>query len=268
MTSSPCGWISPDWPAPPGVHAVTTTRSGGESQVPYASLNLGTETGDTPATVARNRARVRSLLRLEREPCWLDQVHESNAVPAAHYNRAPRADASVGKAGSPPCVVLTADCLPVVLCDTSGTRVGVAHAGWRGLANGVIASCIALMDRPGRELLAWLGPAIGPESYEVGPEVRDACLAAAPGAGRAFVPSPGNMGRWLANLYAIAACQLETLGVKRIHGGGFCTHGDGNRFFSHRRDGMTGRFATLVWIQDFNRERHDAGARSAPTNRA
>ena len=250
MTASPVGLIAPDWPAPPSVRAITTTRSGGESASPYDSLNLGIGTGDTPAVVARNRARVRTSLGLDHDPCWLDQVHGSNVVRAARYVCAPRADASIGEAGSPPCVVLTADCLPVVLCDTSGTRVGIAHAGWRGLASGVIARCIEFMDRPGRELLAWLGPAIGPESYEVGSEVRDACLAAAPGARSAFVPSPARTGHWLANLYAIAACQLASLGVGHTYGGGFCTYGDKRRFFSHRRDGVTGRFATLAWVHD------------------
>ena len=258
MNAGRPGWITPSWPAPPGVRTVTTTRSGGESRASYASLNLGIGTGDIPATVARNRARVLSALGIEHEPCWLDQMHGSLVVRAGRYDCAPRADASVGDAGSPPCAVLTADCLPVVLCDTTGTRVGIAHAGWRGLASGVIASCIALMERPGRELLAWLGPAIGPESYEVGPEVREACLAAAPGAQLAFVPSPSGMGRWLADLYAIATRQLESLGVERIYGGGFCTYRDKSRFFSHRRDGTTGRFATLAWIHDSSRSPHDA----------
>ena len=253
MTGTRPGWILPNWPAPPNVRTVTTTRSGGESRSPYASLNLGAGSGDTPATVALNRARVRSALGFEHEPCWLEQVHGSNVVPAARYDCAPRADASVGEAGSQPCAVLTADCLPVVLCDTSGTRIGIAHAGWRGLASGVIASCIAFMGRPGREILAWLGPAIGPESYEVGPEVRDACLAAAPGAGSSFVSSPTRKGQWLANLYGIATHQLESLGVERVYGGGFCTYRDKHRFFSHRRDGITGRFATLAWIHDSSR---------------
>lgn len=264
MIASPPGWIDPNWPAPPGVCAVTTTRSGGESRPPYASLNLGAGTGDAPAAVAGNRARLRSLLGLEHEPCWLEQVHGSVVVRAARYDRAPRADASVGEPGSPPCAVLTADCLPVVLCDRSGTRIGIAHAGWRGLANGVIASCVGFMDRPGHELLAWLGPAIGPESYEVGPEVRDACLAATPGARPAFVPSPMHTDRWLADLYAIAACQLQFLGVSRVHGGGFCTFGDRSRFFSHRRDGTTGRFATLAWIHDS----HDGRGQSGTTRTA
>ena len=257
MTACPLRWIAPEWPAPPGVHVVTTTRSGGESGAPYASLNLGTGTGDAPAAVARNRARIRSSLDLGTEPCWLDQVHGANVVRAMRYDHAPRADASVGEAGSPPCAVLTADCLPVVLCDTAGTRVGIAHAGWRGLAGGVIARCVDFMERPGRDLLAWLGPAIGPESYEVGPEVRDACLAATPGARSAFVPSPAGMGRWLADLYAIATRQLESAGVERVYGGGLCTFADESRFFSHRRDGTTGRLATLAWI-------HGHGARRGP----
>ena len=268
MIASNLGWIAPNWPAPPGVRAVTTTRSGGESRSAYASLNLGAGTGDAPAAVARNRARLRSLLGFEHEPCWLEQVHGSIVVRAQRYDAAPRADASVGESGSPPCAVLTADCLPVVLCDTSATRIGIAHAGWRGLANGVIARCVDFMDRPGRELLAWLGPAIGRESYEVGPEVRDACLATAPGARPAFIPSPARTGRWLADLYAIASCQLESLGVRRIYGGGFCTYRDRSRFFSYRRDGPTGRFATLAWIHAPGRNPHDGRERSGTTRMA
>ena len=247
MTAPRLAWITPSWPAPPAVCAVTTTRSNGTSRAPYASLNLGAGTGDAPAAVARNRALVRSALGLAHEPCWLDQVHGSDVVPAARYDSPPRADASVGDAGSPPCAVLTADCLPVVLCDTSGTRVGIVHAGWRGLAGRAIERCVAAMERPGRDLLAWLGPAIGPGSYEVGPEVRAACLAADPGAREAFVPSPA--GRWLADLYAIATRRLESLEVPRVYGGGFCTRRDADRFFSHRRDGVTGRFATLAWVR-------------------
>ena len=272
MTASRLAWITPDWPAPPAVRVVTTTRSGGVSRAPYASLNLAAKTGDVPTAVARNRMMVVSTLGFDREPCWLDQVHGSDVVRAARYATAPQADASVGDAGSPPCAVLTADCLPVVLCDVAGTRIGVAHAGWRGLAGGVIERCVAAMERPAGELLAWLGPAIGAESYEVGPEVREACLAADPGAWRAFAPrapdrdeggpltpnrSEGGppappaprADRWLADLYGIAGRRLESLGIERVCGGGFCTFRDADRFFSHRRDGVTGRFATLAWIQ-------------------
>ena len=261
-SADPPGWITPDWPAPPGVRAVTTTRSGGESRSAYASLNLGNGTGDSPAVVARNRSRLRSSLGLGQEPCWLRQEHGAVVVRAAHHHRAPRADACVGEPGSPACVVLTADCLPVVLCDAAGTRVGVAHAGWRGLARGVIARCVGFMDRAGSELLAWLGPAIGQQFYEVGPEVRDACLTATPEAGVAFVPSLAHERRWLADLYAIASCQLGAMGVTRIHGGGFCTWADRRRFFSHRRDGTTGRFATLAWIEDEHRRPCDDRAQA------
>ena len=248
MTASRPAWITPDWPAPPAVRAVTTTRSGGVSRAPYASLNLAAGTGDAPSAVARNRAMVVSALELDHEPCWLDQVHGSSVVRAARYATAPRADASIGDAGSPPCAVLTADCLPVVLCDVAGTRAGVAHAGWRGLAGGVIERCVAAMERPAGELLAWLGPGIGAGSYEVGPEVRAACLDADPGAWRAFPSAPGAE-RWFADLYAIARRRLESLGIERVYGGGLCTRRDPERFFSHRRDGVTGRFATLAWIQ-------------------
>ena len=251
-------WITAAWPAPPGVRTVATTRSGGASRAQYDSLNLGTGCGDVDAAVAHNRTRLVSSLGIEREPCWLEQVHGSEVVRASRYDRAPRADASVGVAGSPPCVVLTADCLPVVLCDRAGTRVGIAHAGWRGLAGGVIASCIAAMDRPGRELLAWLGPAIGPGAYEIGPEVRNVLAEAAPGARHAFVPSPSTTDRWLANLYALAASQLQSLAVEHVFGGGFCTYRDAGRFFSYRRDGATGRNATLVWIDESGGRPSDA----------
>lgn len=264
MTARPIEFVAPAWPAPSSIRAISTTRTGGESSLPYDSLNLGMGTGDAPLVVARNRARVRTSLGLDHDPCWLNQVHGARVVRAQRYDCTPQADASVGTAGSPACVVLTADCLPVVLCDTSGTRIGIAHAGWRGLASGVIPRCIEFMDRPGHELLAWLGPAIGPASYEVGPEVRDACLAAAPGAEHAFVPSRARAGHWLASLYAIAARQLALLGVRRTYGGGFCTYDDKRRFYSHRRDGVTGRFATLAWVRDSGpepqaaRERFDA----------
>ena len=260
MSTRRLEWITPDWPAPPSVRSVTTTRSGGASRVPYASLNLGAGTGDAPGAVADNRAQMLAALGIGHDPCWLRQVHGAEVVSAAHFDRPPPADACVGRPGSPPCVVLTADCLPVVLCDASGTRVGIAHAGWRGLRAGVIARCVAAMQRPRRELLAWLGPAIGPASYEVGPEVRESILAAEPGARSAFAPSAPGADRWLADLYEIAVRQLESLGIHRIYGGGFCTYRDRERFFSYRRDGTTGRFATLIWIQDTSRQPTDGGS--------
>ena len=250
MSAPRLRWITPDWPAPPAVRTVTTTRYGGVSRGPYASLNLGAISGDAPSAVADNRARVLAALGIETEPCWLRQVHGVNVAPAAHFDNPPQADASVGGPGSPACVVLTADCLPVVLCDLSGTRVGIAHAGWRGLAAGVIARCVDAMQRPGLELLAWLGPAIGPASYEIGPEVREAILSAHPTARSSFAPSPSGGDRWLADLYGVAVRQLESLGIDRVYGGRFCTYRDKSRFFSFRRDGTTGRFATLVWIRD------------------
>ena len=228
------------------------------SRVPYASLNLGAGAGDAAAAVADNRARVLAALGVEREPCWLRQVHGASVVSAANFAHPPNADACVGGLGSPPCVVLTADCLPVVFCNESGTRVGIAHAGWRGLAAGVIARCYDAMQCPGHDLFAWLGPAIGPESYEVGPEVREAILSIQPGARSAFAPSPSGGDRWLADLYRIAAHQLQSLGIQRIHGGDFCTYRDEDRFFSYRRDGTTGRFATLAWIQDSGESQRDS----------
>ncbi|GAB4289831.1 MAG: peptidoglycan editing factor PgeF [Thiohalomonadaceae bacterium] len=234
--------ILPDWPAPSQVHACATTRLGGVSTGPYASLNLGDQVGDDPACVAENRARLRDELQLPAEPLWLTQVHGV----AVAEGRGGCADASVAFAPGTVCTVMTADCLPLLLCDRAGTRVAAVHAGWRGLLAGVIEAAVARLGVPAAELLVWLGPAIGPQAFEVGDEVRTAFTAEDTAATAAFRPSPG--GRWLADIYALARLRLARCGVNVVHGGGLCTFSDAARFYSYRRDGVTGRMASLIWL--------------------
>jgi YfiH family protein len=235
--------IVPDWPVPNTVRALVTTRQGGASVGPYASLNLGTAVGDDPARVAENRSRLRQLLPAE--PRWLRQVHGSRVVRAETVAEPVEADASVTVLPDVVCVVQMADCLPVLLASRDGGAVGAAHAGWRGLAAGVVERAVAALGRSPSELVAWLGPAIGPEAFEVGDDVRDVFLRHDPAAAGAFVAV--REGKWLADLYALARMRLAACGVHDVHGGGRCTFREAARFFSHRRDGVTGRMAALVW---------------------
>jgi YfiH family protein len=236
--------ITPDWPAPANVRAFTTTRRRGRSRGPYADLNLADHVGDDPVAVAANRGRLR--LYLPTAPHWLKQVHGTRCVVAEELAPGTEADASVSFAPSTVCAVLTADCLPLLLCDAAGTVVAAAHAGWRGLAAGVIESTVAAMDRPGDELLAWLGPAIGPAAFEVGDDVRDAFVAHDHAAARAFMPH--GAGKWLCDIYELARWRLAALGVHRVFGGDLCTFEDAGRFYSYRRDGATGRMASVIWL--------------------
>ncbi|RLJ62852.1 peptidoglycan editing factor PgeF [Sulfurisoma sediminicola] len=238
-------FIVPDWPAPPRVRALVTTRAGGVSGEPYASLNLGDHVGDDPAAVAKNRAILRC--RLPAEPLWLRQVHGTRCVLAEASTPGVEADASVSFRPAAVCAVLTADCLPVLLCDVGGTVVAAVHAGWRGLAAGVIESAVAAMHRSNDELMAWLGPAIGPAVFEVGDEVRAAFVAQDAAAG-AFVPH--GAGKWLCDIYELARQRLAVLGVGSVDGGGLCTASAADRFYSYRRDGATGRMASLIWLED------------------
>lgn len=246
LTVDSAPWIRPQWPAPSGVKACSTTRQGGFSSGAYTSLNLGDHVGDDPALVRSNRARLREQLALPAEPAWLEQVHGCRVVDAANCAGDPRADASYAHRPGAVCVVLTADCLPVLLCNRAGTRVGVIHAGWRGIAAGVIEAAVNAMGGDTRELLAWLGPAIGPGAFEVGPEVRDALFARSGAPKTAF--SPAGEERYLADLYAIARWRLRQAGVEALYGGGWCTKTQVDQFFSHRRDQRTGRMATLIWL--------------------
>lgn len=238
-------WIVPDWPAPARVRALSTTRAGGVSVAPYDSLNLGTHVGDDPANVAANRAQVRRIV--PSEPAWLNQVHGTAVVDAASVAGVPDADASVSRTPGAVCVVMTADCLPVLLCDRAGSVVGAAHAGWRGLHGGVIEATVAAMQVAPADVIAWLGPAIGPTAFEVGDEVRAAFVATDAIADAAFKPA-GQPGKWLADIYLLARQRLAALGVTAVHGGDCCTVSESRRFFSYRRDGVTGRMASLVWL--------------------
>jgi hypothetical protein len=245
MTLDP-GWIVPRWQAPPRVKAVITTRAGGFSSGPYASLNLGLRTGDDAAAVARNRARLRSVL--PQEPKWLRQVHGSAVIDAdAVSETAPEADAGVARSPGTVCAVLIADCVPVLFCNRAGSVAAAAHAGWRGLAHGVIERTLSAIGEEPGELLAYLGPGIGPGAFEVGAEVRDAFLAHAPQDAAAF--SSHAPGKWLADLFMLARNRLQRAGLRAISGGGMCTYSDPARFFSYRRDRTTGRMAALIWLE-------------------
>lgn len=241
-------WMLPEWTAPSRVRAISTTRFGGVSKGAYASLNFGEHVGDDPAAVAENRRRLVSALGLKQEPAWLQQVHGTHVACLSGAEMQEPADAAVTSKPGLACTVMTADCLPVLFCDLAGTQVAAAHAGWRGLSAGVLEATITAMNTDPAELLAWLGPAIGPESYEVGEEVRQAFVHLDAGAATAF--APGKVpGKWWCDLYALARRRLEAAGVVRSYGGGLCTYADRERFFSFRRDGECGRMATLIYIE-------------------
>jgi YfiH family protein len=237
-------WLIPDWPAPARVKACVTTRAGGVSVAPFDSLNLGDHVDDDPGAVAENRRRLTD--RFDVRPAWLQQVH-GIAVVEADPTRVATADASWTATPGIACTAMTADCLPVLFCNRAGTRVAAAHAGWRGLANGVLEATLDSLATPADEILAWLGPAIGPQAFEVGPEVREAFIAHLPQAVQAFVPSH-KAGKFMADIYALARLRLAARGVLAVYGGGLCTVTD-PRFFSYRRSPRTGRFASLVWIE-------------------
>jgi len=239
-------WIVPDWPAPPGIRALITTRSGGASSGVFTSMNLGGQVGDDAAACRENRARLRSMLPAE--PLWLRQVHGNTVVEAPLAAPETVADGAVARVPGAVIAVLTADCLPLLLCDRQGTAVGVVHAGWRGLAAGVIENTVAKMQVDPSQLMAYLGPAIGAAAYEVGEDVRREFVAADQRAKAAFANrSPG---KYLADLYLLARQRLAKMGIMAVHGGGFCTFAESGRFFSYRRDGPTGRMASLIWMEN------------------
>jgi len=245
MSAQP--WITPEWPAPANVRALSTTRQGGFSVGPFGGLNLAAHVDDDPDTVARNRAWLREAARLPSEPMWLQQVHGAAVWTGAESAAPPVADAAVSCAPGRVCAILTADCLPVLFCDVEGTTVGASHAGWRGLAGGVLEATFAAMRVPPSRLIAWLGPAIEPAAFEVGGEVLEQFVARDPAHARAFVRN--ERGRWQADLYALARGELRRLGIEQCYGGGFGTFADSTRFYSYRRDKRTGRMATLIWLE-------------------
>ena len=237
------GLVRAQWPAPPGIVAGTTTRTGGVSNGIYASMNLGDHVGDDPADVAENRRRFVAGCGLATEPAWLTQVH-GTAVQEVGGAVLPEADAAIARGTGAAVAVLTADCLPILLCAESGDEIAAIHAGWRGLAAGIVAETIARMKTSRDQLLAWLGPAISQAAFEVGDEVRAAFVADDAGADGCF--RRNERGRWQADLYALATRQLAAAGIGVVYGGGLCTFGDSERFFSYRRDGQCGRMATFI----------------------
>lgn len=238
--------IKAAWPAPSHIHAYTTTRVGGFSQGHYAQLNLAAHVGDDIHTVTQNRDLIKTQLHLPQDPCWLTQVHGTQAVQADTTTGTPDADASFTHQPNTVCAVLTADCLPLLLCNEAGTVVAAIHAGWKGLAAGIIEATVAQLGVHADSLLAWLGPAIGPLAFEVGEAVRTALLADCPTGTSAF--QIHEEGKWLCNLYQLAHLRLSQLGIDKIYGGEYCTFTQRDLFYSYRRDNTTGRMATLIWM--------------------
>lgn len=236
--------IVPSWPAPGNVRAIQTTRDGGVSAPPYDSLNLGDHVADAPLHVAANRQRLQPWI--PSEPIWMRQVHGTAVVCADTASCLPEADAAYARQPDTVCTVMTADCLPLLLCDRAGTVVAAVHAGWRGLLAGVIESTIREMAVAQDELLVWLGPAIGPQAFEVGVEVRQAFVTRDAASESAFVAH--GEGKWLADLYLLARRRLAEAGIHTVYGGEYCTYCDEQRFFSYRRDGVTGRMASMIWL--------------------
>lgn len=241
-------FVYPDWPAPAHVKSLTTTRNGGFSVGPYASFNLSNVVGDEPGNVRRNRMLLREVLKLPAEPQWITQVHGNRVIDAFDAAPGEEADGCVTGTAGVVCAVLTADCLPIFLCDRRSTRIGILHAGWRGLAAGIVEEGLRKLQLPTANVLAWLGPAIGPSAYEVGNEVRQVFVTQNHKIAEAFIPSPNHKGHWLADLYDIARRKLHEQGVHAVYGGLRCTLREDNLFFSHRREGVCGRMASLIWL--------------------
>lgn len=242
-------FIKPNWPCSPNVHAYTSLRLGGVSTAPYDEFNLGEHVGDNPENVSTNRSLLKTLLNLPDEPVWINQTHSTITIEACPQNRYQEADASFTQESNRICTIMTADCLPLLLCHRKGTHVAAIHAGWRGLANGVIESCLDQLNCNPEDLLAWLGPAISRHHFEVGEEVRAQFLQCMPQANHAFTPSY-RPNHWLADLYELARLRLKQRGVTHIYGGDHCTYANKSLFYSYRRDGSnTGRMATLIWME-------------------
>ncbi len=238
--------ILPEWPAPATVKSVVTTRNTGRSLPPFDSFNIADHVEDVAERVHANRQLLQDKLHLPAEPVWLQQVHGIRVVRAELAAEVEIADASTTEELNTVCTVMTADCLPVLLCNQAGTQVAAVHAGWRGLVDGILETSVNTFQQAGQELMAWLGPAIGPAAFEVGDEVRQMYLDADADLTDAFVA--GIPGKWYLDIYTAAEIRLNKLGVTAIYGGGLCTHTDSTRFYSYRRDGVTGRMASMIWI--------------------
>jgi polyphenol oxidase len=255
---NPKTFLIANWPAPKNIHAFTTLRNGiGVSKPPFDQFNLGnrnSEQGDNPLLVAKNRELLMQACLLPSNPHWLRQVHGVDVLrfdkPASiaddFYLHEPAADASVTSEKNIVLSILTADCLPVLFCNLEGSEVAAAHAGWRGLANGVLENTLRAMRSKPEDILVWLGPAAGPAAYEIGAEVRDAFVQYDKQAEVTFVPSREN--HWKLDLYQLARMRLQSSGVNKIYGGEYCTISEADKFFSHRRDQRTGRMASIIWL--------------------
>lgn len=243
------GWLAADWPAPGWIAAGTTTRLGGVSVAPYHSLNLASHVGDDSASVRLNRQRLHDFLQLPAKPGWLQQVHGCHIAQGQELTETPKADAAMTQRAGVVCAVMTADCLPVLITDRRGSQVAAVHAGWRGLLQGIIPETVRAMALAASDTLVWLGPAIGPQAFEVGAEVRTQFVDQNARFAEGFMAGAA-ADKWLMDIYAIARLQLQALGIRAVFGGGLCTVSDADRFFSYRRDGITGRMASLIWIRD------------------
>ncbi len=237
-----------DWPAPPTIKALCTTREGGVSSAPFDQLNLGDHVGDDPQAVIENRQLLLNKVALVKPAQWLKQVHGVDVVTARSDQQIRQADACYTSESGVACVIMTADCLPVLFTNRSGSKVAAAHAGWRGLADGVLEQTLLQFDDPS-EVMVWMGPAIGPEVFEVGQEVYDRFVDDLAPSRDAFKPSPLHKERWMADIYQLARLRLNRAGVCQIYGGGLCTYTDSDQFFSYRRQAQTGRMASLIWIE-------------------
>lgn len=236
-------WLTPDWPAPANIHALTTLRKGGISTGEYDSLNLATHVGDDVESVYENRRRIKDWLVLPAEPVWLEQTHSIIAIDAAQSTSLQQADASYTDQADIVCAVMTADCLPLLICSTDGQKIAAIHAGWKGLLAGIISNTLAALKTT--NVLVWLGPAIGAASFEVGAEVREAFVEKFPPFAAGFKQISEH--KYLADIYQLARIELAERGVQAVYGGGLCTYTDKERFYSYRRDAKTGRMATLIW---------------------
>lgn len=241
------GFLMPDWPAPSNVHALVTLRTGGYSMGPYTSFNLAAHTGDDPETVSKNRELLRTCFRLPSEPVWLQQVHGNRMIGADSDTGCTEADGSWTRVPGMVCAVMTADCLPVLICNQKGSMVAAAHAGWRGLHRGIVTNAVSMFKSDPAELIVWLGPAIGPQAFEVGAEVVRSFTESNPGNESAFKKTDDR--HWLCDLYALARLELASLGVTTVYGGNQCTYTDELRFYSYRRDSVTGRMASIIWLE-------------------
>ena len=240
-------WLVPDWPAPENIHAASTLRTGGVSQNAFFSLNPASYVGDNNERVGENRQIIRAMLGLPAEPVWLEQIHSNLVIEALETNVLQQADASYTNKSGVVCAVMTADCLPLLVCSRDGLTVAAIHAGWRGLLAGVIGNTVMAMQacKGSEDLLVWLGPAIGPGSFEVGAEVREAFIKKSGVFDKAFMQQTDD--KWLADIYQLARIELAMLGIVAVYGGTHCTFTDHERFYSYRRDAQTGRMATLIW---------------------